>query len=213
MKRSFLKVTAAVCLLLLLNGFSGSAEEGLEDRSADARYSDLSVRLEAAEQEMAAVFVQDRPAVTAEQAEALAILDKEIRRSLYGDLIDRSGLLLHLTREQMCFQQKDENQDAIAQTVIGESLAEQRREKKSSFQNKALRISMGSAVASFTLAFTFWGLGEMQDSLYFEAQTIDQAVLHRRFFQVFAIGSLFSAAIGVISSGVAVSLLAAGSTR
>jgi hypothetical protein len=211
-KRSFPKVIAVVCFLLL-SGFPSSAEEGLEDRSADARYTDLSVRLEAAEKELAAVFVEDHPTVTAGQAEALAILDEEIRSSLYGDLIDKSGLLLYLTREQMRFQQKDENRDAIVQTVIGESLAEQRREKRSNFQNKALRISMGSAVASFTLAFTLWGLGEMQDRLYFEAQTIDQAVVHRRFFQVFSIGSLFSAAVGVISSGISVYLLAAGSAR
>jgi hypothetical protein len=48
----------------------------------------------------------------------------------------------------------------------------------------------------------------MQDQMYFQAATSDAAIVHRRFFQVFTIGSLVSAAVGVAGAGVSVSFFA-----
>ena len=78
--------------------------------------------------------------------------------------------------------------------------------ERSTSREQVLRFSLATTVASFALAFTFWGLGEMQDQMYFQAATIDEAIVHRRFFQVFTIGSLVSTAVEVAGAGVSVSL-------
>ena len=61
---------------------------------------------------------------------------------------------------------------------------------------------------SFASAFTLWGLAELQDRRYFQATSIEEASLHRRLFQVFSVGSMVGATIGVVGAGVSATLYA-----
>jgi hypothetical protein len=155
---------------------------------------------------VAAIVLQDGVVVSAEELEALITLNRQIRGSLYGDLIDRSDLLLLLAREQVRIRREMEAQQIRFDLMLLDSRQEERSRKRSTSREQVLRLSLATTLASFALAFTFWGLGEMQDQMYFQAATVDEAIVHRRFFQVFTVGSLVSAAVGVAGAGVAVSI-------
>ena len=165
--------------------------------SQDELYNELAAGLDRAEQRVAATVLQDGVAVSAEEIEALTTLNRQVRGSLYGDLIDRSDLLLLLAQEQVRIRREMEGKQIRFDQMLLE---------RSTSREQVLRFSLATTVASFALAFTFWGLGEMQDQMYFQAATIDEAIVHRRFFQVFTIGSLVSAVVGVAGAGVSVSL-------
>jgi hypothetical protein len=198
-----------ILVFLVLFPFTGYAEEeGTAGRTGDSYYTELASRLEDAGKEVAGKLLQDEGVLTTEDLELLSSLDEEIRRSLYGDLIDRSSLLLLLAREQVRAQQRSRQQDERAEQIVLASLRDRRNQQASRLRAKLLKTSLATSLTSFTLAFTFWGLGERQDQLYFEAETVDEAVRHRTCFKAFAIISLISAAVGVVSSGVTVAVLA-----
>lgn len=198
-----------ILVFLVLFPFTGYAEEeGTGGRTGDSYYTELASRLEDAGKEVAGKLLQAEGVLTTEDLELVSSLDEEIRRSLYGDLIDRSSLLLLLAREQMQAQQRSRQQDERAEQIVLASRQDRRNQEASRLRTKLLKTSLATSLTSFTLAFAFWGLGERQDQLYFEAQTVEEAVRHRTCFKAFAIISLISAAVGVVSSGVTVAVLA-----
>jgi hypothetical protein len=136
----------------------------------------------------------------------LRFLNRQIRGSLYSDLIDRSDLLVLLIQEQMLLHQ-------VPQQLRVEGMLRARRQdarnlKRSAAREKLQRISVNMTLISFASAFTLWGLGELQDQRYFQATTIEEATLRRRLFQIFSIGSMVGTTVGVISAGVSVTLYA-----
>lgn len=201
------RLVVASLLVLVGTGF-GFSQEGRATSPGDELYDELAASLDRAEARVAATVLQDGVVVSAEELEALITLNRQIRGSLYGDLIDRSDLLLLLAREQVRIRREMEAQQIRFDLMLLESRQEERSRKRSTSREQVLRLSLATTLASFALAFTFWGLGEMQDQMYFQAATVDEAIVHRRFFQVFTIGSLVSAAVGVAGAGVAVSFFA-----
>ena len=170
--------------------------------SRDELYEELSTSLAQAEALVAGMALQDEAALTVEQLEALRYLNRQIRGSLYSDLIDRSDLLLLLAREQMLLRW------ARLEGMLRDSRQDARNLERGSARDKVLRASFNTTLVSFAAAFAFWGLGELQDRRYFESTTIEEATLHRRLFQIFSIGSLVGATVGVIGAGVTVTLYA-----
>jgi len=194
----------AVAVLILSGGiiliFGEDAREEL--------YEELSTSLAQAEALVAGTALRDEASVTAEQLEALQSLNLQIRGSLYSDLIDRSELLLLLTREQMLFHQNRQEMQARVEGMLRDSRQDVRELKRSTARDRALRISFNTALVSFAAAFTFWGLGEQQDRRYFESTTTEDATLHRRLFQIFSIGSMIGTTLGAISAAVSATLYA-----
>jgi len=196
-------------MFLVLFPSSGCAEEDrTPGQTGDSYYTELASRLEDAGKEVSGKLLQAEGVLTTEDLQLLGSLDEEIRRSLYGDLVDRSSLLLLLAREEVRGQQRSRQQDERAEQIILASRQDRRSVEISGFRTRLLKTSLAASLTSFTLAFTFWGLGERQDRLYFEAQTIEEAVRHRAYFKTFSIISLIGAAVGVVSSGVTVTVLA-----
>jgi hypothetical protein len=172
----------------------------------DELYEELSASLARAEAQMADMTLQGEALITEEQLEALRFLNRQIRGSLYSDLIDRSDLLVLLIQEQMLLHQ-------VPQQLRVEGMLRARRQdarnlKRSAAREKLQRISVNMTLISFASAFTLWGLGELQDQRYFQATTIEEATLRRRLFQIFSIGSMVGTTVGVISAGVSVTLYA-----
>jgi len=200
------KRSLVIAALVVLAGTGiGFSQEGWVSSAGDELYNELAASLDRAEQRLAAIVLQDGVVVSAAEIEALTTLNRQIRGSLYGDLIDRSDLLLLLAQEQVRIRQETEVQQVRFDQLLLESGQEERYSKRSTFHEEAFRYSVATALTSFALAFAFWGLGEMQDQMYFQAATSDEAIVNRRFFQIFTIGSLVSAAVGVASAGVSVS--------
>jgi len=195
---------AVIASLILICGIS--LVFGQEQR--DELYEELSTSLEQAEALVAGMALQGEPSLTVEQLEHLRTLNRQIRGSLYSDLIDRSDLLLLLAHEQMLFQQDHQALQARLEGLLRESEQDARNLKRSAARDKVLRTSFNTTLVSFALAFTFWGLGEWQDRRYFESTTIEGATLHRRLFQIFSIGSIFGATAGAVGAGVTVTLYA-----
>jgi hypothetical protein len=200
-----MKVSLVIASLVVLVGTGiGFSQEGRATSAGDELYNELAASLDRAEQRVAASVLQDGVAVRAEELEALTTLSRQIRGSLYGDLIDRSELLLLLAQEQVRIGQETETRQIRFDQMLLDSRQEERNSRRSISREKVLRYSVATTLSSFALAFTFWGLGEMQDQMYFQATTTDQAIVHRRLFQVFTIGGLVSAAVGLAGAGVAV---------
>jgi hypothetical protein len=176
--------------------------------SRDELYEELSTSLAQAEALVAGMALQDEAALTVEQLEALRYLNRQIRGSLYSDLIDRSDLLLLLAREQMLLRRDPQELQARLEGMLRDSRQDARNLERDSARDKVLRASFNTTLVSFAAAFAFWGLGELQDRRYFESTTIEGATLHRRLFQIFSIGSLVGATVGVIGAGVTVTLYA-----
>jgi hypothetical protein len=176
--------------------------------SRDELYEELSTSLAQAEALVAGMALQDEAALTVEQLEALRYLNRQIRGSLYSDLIDRSDLLLLLTREQILLRRDPQELQARLEGMLRDSRQDARNLERDSARDKVLRASFNTTLVSFAAAFAFWGLGELQDRRYFESTTIEGATLHRRLFQIFSIGSLVGATVGVIGAGVTVTLYA-----
>jgi hypothetical protein len=198
---------AAVLLVLTLWVFPVFPQRATESSGPNVRdelYRQLSASLERAEGMVAASTLQGE-ALTGEQMQSLVTLNRQIRGSLYSDLIDRSDLLLLLAEEQMRIG-PDTGQQLRLESILQDSLRESSARERSREREKAFRSSMTTALISFALSFTFWTLGEAQDRRYFESPTIDEARHHRRLFQVFAVGSAVSAAVGVVSGGVSAML-------
>ena len=201
-----MKRILAIGILLLSGGIILTfGEDG-----RDELYEELSADLAQAEALMAGMALEDEEAPTAQQLEALRSLDLQMRGSLYTDLMDRSDLLLLLTREQMLFHRDQQELQARAEGLLHDSRQEARDRKRSADREKVLRTSFNSTLVSFAAAFTFWGLGELQDRRYFESTTAEEAARHRRLFQIFSIASLVGATVGVVSAGVSVTLYAGG---
>jgi hypothetical protein len=176
--------------------------------SRDELYEELSTSLAQAEALVVGMALQDEAALTVEQLEALRYLNRQIRGSLYSDLIDRSDLLLLLTREQILLRRDPQELQARLEGMLRDSRQDARNLERDSARDKVLRASFNTTLVSFAAAFAFWGLGELQDRRYFESTTIEGATLHRRLFQIFSIGSLVGATVGVIGAGVTVTLYA-----
>ncbi|UCF98845.1 MAG: hypothetical protein JSV89_04730 [Spirochaetaceae bacterium] len=174
--------------------------------SGKALYEELAVSLERAEALVAEIVLQDGAFLTKEEMEALASLNRQIRGTLYSDLIDRSDLLLLLSREQMRIRQDTQEPGVRLDQILQDSQQETRSLKRSDSREKLFRASLATSLTSYALAFTLWGLGELQDQLYFEASTTEEAARHRRLFQVFSIGSMLGATIGTFSAGLSVTL-------
>jgi hypothetical protein len=185
---------------------SGGIVLGFGEDARDELYEELSTDLEQAEALMADMALQDEAAVTVQQLEALQSLNLQIRGSLYSDLMDRSDLLLLLTQEQMLMHQDQQELQARVEGLLHDSRQEARNRQRSAARDKVLRTSFNTTLVSFAAAFTFWGLGELQDKRYFESTTTEEATLRRRLFQIFSIGSMVGATVGVISAGVSVTL-------
>jgi hypothetical protein len=176
--------------------------------SRDELYEELSTSLAQAEALVAGMALQDEAALTVEQLEALRYLNRQIRGSLYSDLIDRSDLLLLLTREQMLLHRDPQELQARLEGMLRDSRQDARNLERGAARDKVLRTSFNTTLGSFAAAFAFWGLGELQDRRYFESTTIEEAKLHRRLFQIFSIGSLVGATVGVVGAGITVTLYA-----
>lgn len=176
--------------------------------SRDELYEELSAGLAQAEALVAGLSLQDESSVTAEQLEALRSLNRQIRGSLYSDLIDRSDLLLLLAQEQLLFHQDPQQPQSRLEGILRDSSQDVQEDKRKEDREKALRACFNTTLVSFAAAFTFWGMSELQDRRYFESTAIEDARLHRRLFQVFSIGSLVGATLGVVSAGVTVTLYA-----
>jgi hypothetical protein len=194
----------AVALLIL----SGGIGLVFGEDPRDELYEELSTSLAQAEALVAGLALQDEASVTVEQLEALQALNRQIRGSLYSDLIDRSDLLLLLTREQILFRRDSQAVKARLEEMLRDSREEARSRKQSAVRDKVLRTSLNITLVSFTAAFALWGLGELQDQRYFESTTSDEAALSRRLFQIFSIGSLVGVTVGGVSAGVSVALYA-----
>ena len=174
----------------------------------DILYQELSASLGQAEALIAAITLQGEEAITEEQLDALRSLNRQIRGSLYCDLIDRSDQLVLLTREQMLLQQDPQLLQARLEGMLHSSRQDARVLERGAARAKMQRTAFGTTLIAFTSAFTLWGLGEWQDRRYFEAATIEEATLRRRLFQIFSIGSMVGAAVGVVSAGVSATLYA-----
>ena len=174
----------------------------------DELYDELSAGLEQAEALVAGLSLQDGLSVSAEQLEALRSLNRQIRGSLYSDLIDRSDLLLLLAQEQLAFHQDPQQLQSRLEGILRDSSQDLQAEKRKDGREKVLRACFNTTLVSFAAAFTCWGLSELEDRRYFESTAIEDARLHRRLFQVFSIGSLVGATLGVVSAGVTVTLYA-----
>lgn len=84
-------------VLLFAAAVAGSCQEALGTASADELYRELAAELSAAAR---AVATAGAGALSGEEMASLAALDRRIRDSPYGDLVERSALLLLLTGEQ-----------------------------------------------------------------------------------------------------------------
>ena len=199
-----MKRIPAVALLTLICGIVLCFGEDPQDEL----YRELSTSLEQAEALMAGMALRSDLSATDEQLEALQLLNLQIRGSLYSDLIDRCDLLLMLTREQMLFHRDPQQLQARVEGILHGSRQDALNLKRSKARQKVLRASFSATLISFASAFTLWGLGELQDRRYFEATTIQEATLRRRLFQVFSIGSMIVACMGVVSAGVSATLYA-----
>jgi hypothetical protein len=173
---------------------------------ADELYLELAANLEQAEELVAGIVLRDDVFVTAEQLDALRSLNRQIRGSLYSDLIDRSDLLLLLTEEQMLLQR---NPQIRMEEMLQDSGQDARKRKATRARDTALRVSFATTAVSFAAAYAFWGLGELQDRRYFESTTSEEASRHRRLFRVFSIGSIVGVTVGAVSAGLSVTLYTA----
>lgn len=195
-----MKRILAIGFLVLSGGIILSFGEDARDEL----YEELSTNLAQAEALVAGMALQEEASMTVVQLEALQSLNRQIRGSLYSDLIDRSDLLLLFFQEQMLFHQDPQELQARAEGLLRDS----RQDARSAARDKVLRTSFSTTLVSFAAAFTLWGLGELQDRRYFESSTIEEATLHRRLFLICSIGSLVGATVGVASAGVSVTLYA-----
>jgi hypothetical protein len=200
--RRILFLTLVVALVIL----SWGAVLGFAEDPQDALYQELSTSLARAEAQIAGMTLKGDATITEEQLQALMSLNLQIRGSLYSDLIDRSDLLVLLTQEQMLLHQDPQQLQARVEEMLRGSQQDERNLKRSAARDKVLRISFNTTLISFISAFSLWGLGELQDLRYFQATTIEEATLRRRLFQVFSIGSIVGATIGVVSAGVSATL-------
>lgn len=201
----------AVILFLAGGIFSIPAEEVPPTGQAeDELYRELAAGIEQAEALVAGIALTDGAMITGEQIEALELLNRQIRGSLYSDLIARSDLLLLLSREQVRTSQSPDQLQHRLEHMLEDSRQETLILARERSRDKVLRASLITSLASFALAFTFWGLGELQDQLYFQADTTEEARLHRRLFQVFTAGSMIGAAVGTVSAGVSVTFYLRG---
>jgi hypothetical protein len=197
------KQTAVVAVVMLLSGIVLAFGE----QSRDELYQELSDSLDRAEAAVAdQVWGEER--ISQDQLDKLESLNLQIRGSLYSDLIDRSDLLLLLAREQTLLQPDPGVLEVREELLLRDSRQEGRNRSRNSAREKVLRAGLTTTFASFAAAFTLWGLGELQDRRYFESTTSKDATLHRRLFQVFSIGSVVAATVGVVGAGVSVTLYA-----
>jgi hypothetical protein len=170
---------------------------------ADELYDELSASLEQAEDLVAATALRRDASLTPEQLADLEALSRQIRGSLYSDLMDRSELLLLLVRDQALF---GKDPQPRVEAMLQDSRLDARGRRAAHTRDRALRIGLATTVVSYTAAFALWGLAELQDRRYFQAATPEEASVHRRLFQVFSIGSVVGAAVGVAGAGVTVTL-------
>jgi hypothetical protein len=194
----------AVAVLILVFGVA----PGFADDPRDDLYPELSANLDQAEALVAGLILEDKAPITEEQLQALKSLNRQIRGSLYSDLIDRSDQLLLLAQEQMLVHQNPQQLQGRMEEILRDSRQDARNRQREATREKVLRTSFGVALVSFTSAFTLWGLGELQDRRYFQATSVEEATLRRRLFQIFSIGSMVGASVGVIGAGVSVTLYA-----
>ena len=146
-------------------------------------------------------------AVEAADVERLSQLAEEARLSLYGDLIDRSALLLVLAEEQLA-EQRLAGSGAVRTGEIMKSRELEARSAQARRRRSAgLWGSLGTSTVSFAMAFTFWYLSEWQDEQYFLAASVDDAVRHRTYFRLFSWVSYLSAGVGVVSAGISIPFL------
>ena len=195
-------LTAAVLIVL------GSAVPCFADDPQDELYRELSISLSQAEALIAGLAMDGEAAITEEQLEALVILNRQIRGSLYSDLIDRSDLLVLLTQDRMNLHQDPLQLQARVEEMLEDSRRDARNLERGAARQKALHTSFSMTLVSFASAFTLWGLAELQDRRYFQATSVEEATFRRRLFQVFSIGSIVGAAFGVVGAGVSATLYA-----
>jgi hypothetical protein len=198
------KRTLPVALLILV----GSVVLCFAEDPRDELYDELSTSLAQAEALVAGMAVSGETSITGEQLESLVFLNRQIRGSLYSDLIDRSDLLVLLARDQMNLDRDPQQLELRMEEILQDSRRDARNLEKAAAREKVLRTSFNTTLISFASAFTLWGLAELQDRRYFQASSIEEATLRRRLFQIFSIGSLVGAAVGVVGAGVSVALYA-----
>jgi len=186
------------------SGASGSDAAG----SAASAYLLLYRQIHDAERALADKILGTGGAVDAADVEGLAELAQEARLSLFGDLIDRSALLLVLAEERLVQERLTASRAARVGEIMKSRELEARAADARQGRSAALWGTLGTSAASFALAFTFWYLSEWQDEQYFLAPTVDDAVQHRTYFKLFSWMSYLSAGVGVLSAGVAIPVLA-----
>jgi hypothetical protein len=192
--------------LVLLAAVCGAAQEQ-SGGSAGASYLLLDKQVGAAEQELAARILQEGAPLTERDLEKLQGLLEEARISLYGDLMDRSALLVMLAeesiaRESLIGTRSQREKEFLESRALQEKEATARRRRSA-----VLWGSVGTTAASFAAAFAFWYLSEWQDERYFSAPTVEEAVRHRTYFKLFSWASYLAAGVGVIGVGVTVPVL------
>jgi hypothetical protein len=201
------RIPAVAFLILGFAVVPGFADDPRDDLRDDL-YHELSASLDQAEALVAGLVLEDEAPITEEQLQVLKSLNRQIRGSLYSDLIDRSDQLLLLTQEQMLVHQNPQQLQGRMEEILRGSRQDARDRELEATREKVLRASLQVTFLSFTSAFTFWGLGELQDRRYFQATSVEEATLRRRLFQIFSIGSMVGAAVGVIGAGVSATLYA-----
>jgi hypothetical protein len=131
-----------------------------------------------------------------QDVQRLSALAETARVSLYGDLIDRSALLLVLAEEALALEQHAASRATRLEEILRSRELEAQAELARRRRTAALSSSLGATAAAFATAFTFWYLSEWQDQQNFQATSIDDAVRHRRNFKLFSWVSCLAAGAG-----------------
>jgi hypothetical protein len=193
-------------VLTLLSTASVAAQEE-SGSSAGASYLALCEELSAAEAALAVRILEERAVPDAAQLEELRRLEEEARLSLYGDLMDRSALLVMLAEERLAEQSLEASRPEREREFLESRELSDREAAARKRRTVAVWGSVGTTVASFAAAFTFWYLSEVQDERYFTATSVEAALRHRTYFKLFSWASYVAAGAGIVGVGVTVPVL------
>jgi hypothetical protein len=197
-----------VVLCFLVTVLPGVSQEQNAPGSASSSYLPLYEEVRAAEQALADRILGEGEPLSASEVEELEKLNQEARLSLYGDLIDRSALLLVLAQDQLAQELLRQSRVDRASEILQSRELEQKAAASRVRRTIGLWSSLGTAAASFTAAFALWYLSEWQDEQYLEAETVDEAMRHRTNFKLLSWASYLAAGVGVLSAGLSIPVLA-----
>jgi hypothetical protein len=202
------RLVLPILFCFLVTVLPGVSQEQNAIGPAGTSYLLLQEEIRAAERALADRILGEGGPLSAAEVEELEQLKQEARLSLYGDLIDRSALLLVLAQDQLAQELLRRSRIDRANEILQSRELEQRAAASRVRRTIGLWSSLGAAAASFTAAFTLWYLSERQDERYLAADTVDEAMRHRTNFKVLSWASYLAAGVGVLSAGVSIPVLA-----